>query len=325
MKVGYCTVNYTEWPIEKVIDHVARLGYQSIEIPAYTGNGQIDAEELLKGDSAARLRKLAADAGLEITGISNHADSPLVLGPHGRDIASVCDGDKEAQIRFATESMERCARLANALEVPAVVAFSGVGNFGHFNDWPYPNGWPEEEQAFCERWIPILDTFQGYGVKVAFEPHPNNIIYDLHTTQRCLALCDGHPSFAINFDPANIFFTGIDLGAYICELGERIALVHAKDCEFVKHNLPRGGLWMLQRDWGERDRSFRFRIPGWGSIDWKSVITELFLSGYDGALSYEHEDVTLSRADGDEKAIAFLKPLMIHAPYEGRNDKLFQR
>ena len=33
----------------------------------------------------------------------------------------------------------------------------------------------------------------------------------------------------------------------------------------------------------------------------------------------------MSRADGDEKTIAFLKPLLIHAPYEGRNDKLFQR
>ena len=78
MRVGYCTVNYTEWPIEKVIDHVAGKGYEAIEIPAYTDNGQIDPDELLRGDNAKRLKKRAEDAGLLISAISNHADSPLV-------------------------------------------------------------------------------------------------------------------------------------------------------------------------------------------------------------------------------------------------------
>lgn len=327
MKVGFCVVNYSELPVMEVVELAARKGYEAVELPTYTGNGQLDAAELLKdgGAGARALRRQVESTGLFISGLSNHADSPLILGPHGRDLAGICDGTKEEQIRFGQQSMIRSAQLANILEVPAVVAFSGVGNFGHFNDWPYPNGWPEEEEAFCENWVPVFDKFKEYGVKVAFEPHPNNIIYDIHTTKRCLALCGGHESFAINFDPANIAYTGIDLGAYINEFGDRIVLVHAKDLEFVSHNMPRGGYWMLQRDWGERDRSFRFRIPGWGSINWKSIITELYLNGYDGVLSYEHEDVTMSRADGTDKTIQFLKPLMIHAPYEGRNDKLFQR
>jgi hypothetical protein len=33
----------------------------------------------------------------------------------------------------------------------------------------------------------------------------------------------------------------------------------------------------------------------------------------------------MSRADGVKKTIAYLKPLLIEGPYEGRNDKLFQR
>lgn len=325
MKVGFCIVNYSEKPLEEVVGLAASKGYEAVELPAYTDNGQIDIAEALTPSGAQKIRRAVEDAGLFVSGISNHADSPLVLGPHGKPLASICDGTKEEQIKFGTESMIRSAQIANLLEVPAVVAFSGVGNFGNFNDWPYPDGWREEEEAFVEHWVPIFDKYKEYGVKVAFEPHPNNIIYDIHSTARCLKLCDYHPSFAINFDPANIFYTGIDLGAYIQEFGDRIALVHAKDCEFVSHNMARGGLWMLQRDWGTPDRSFRFRIPGWGSINWKSVITELFMAGYDGVLSYEHEDVTMSRADGVDKTIDFLRPLMIHAPYEGRNDKLFQR
>lgn len=325
MKVGFCTINYSELALNEVVELVAQKGYEAVEIPAYTDNGQMDADEMLKNGNAKKLKKQIRDSGLIISAISNHADSPLVMGPHGKDLAAVCAGTSGEQIRFGTESMLKCARLANELEITAVVAFSGVGNFGHFNDWPYPDGWKDEEESFVKNWVPILDKYAEYGVKVAFEPHPNNIIYDIHTTKRCLALCDNNPAFGINFDPANMCFTGIDLGCYIDEIGGRIINVHAKDCELVGHNMQRGGYWMLQRDWGTLDRSFRFRIPGWGSVDWKSIITELFITGYNGVLSYEHEDVTMSRADGLDKTIAFLKPLMINQPYEGRNDKLFTR
>ena len=33
----------------------------------------------------------------------------------------------------------------------------------------------------------------------------------------------------------------------------------------------------------------------------------------------------MSRADGVKKTIEFLRPLMIEAPYEGRNDALFTK
>lgn len=325
MKVGFCSVNYSERALQDVIELVAQNGYEAIELPTYTDNGQLDPDEILQGSNAKKLIKQVKDSGLVISGISNHADSPLIMGPHGRDVESVCPGTKKEQIAFGQKSMLRSAQIANALEVSAVIAFSGVGNFGRFNDWPYPNGWLDEEESFVENWVPILNRYKEYGVKVAFEPHPNNIIYDIHTTERCLALCDNHESFAINFDPANICYTGINLGTYINTFGKRIVLVHAKDCQFVSHNMNYGGYWMLQRDWGETNRSFRFRIPGWGSINWRDIITELYLNGYDGVFSYEHEDVTMSRDDGTEKTISFLKPLMIKAPYEGRNDKLFQK
>jgi sugar phosphate isomerase/epimerase len=79
----------------------------------------------------------------------------------------------------------------------------------------------------------------------------------------------------------------------------------------------------MQGDMRRIDRSFRFRIPGWGDVRWKKIITELSMVGYDGLISYEHEDVTMSRMDGVRKTAAFLKPLLIDEPYEGRTDKLF--
>jgi|GEM_PF-3106389 len=92
--------------------------------------------------------------------------------------------------------------------------------------------------------------------------------------------------------------------------------------EVVEHNIQMGGV-LMHGDWQRLDKSFRFRIPGWGDVPWKKVITELSLVGYDYVLSYEHEDVTMSVGDGVEKVAAYLKPLLIKAPYEGRKDKIF--
>ncbi|MDR2629516.1 MAG: sugar phosphate isomerase/epimerase [Spirochaetaceae bacterium] len=326
MKIGFCAVNFSEMPLEEVTKLAAGYGYQCIEIPSYQDNGQVDPDEILKGNNAKKLNDMVKSYGLFISAVSNHADSLLVMGPYGPGTDTICPGTKEEKIAFGTKSLIRSAQLANALEVPVVIGFSGMENFGHINDWPEPNGWKEEEEQFVAKYTPIFDKYREYGVKLAFEPHPNNIIYDTQSALRCLEIVDNHPSFAINLDPANILFSGINLQTFVDALKGRIAVVHAKDCEIVEHNMLKGGYNMyLQDGWGRLDRSFRFRIPGWGSVDWKKLISELYLTGYDYVFNYEHEDVLMSRMDGVKKTIDFLKPLMIEAPYEGRSDKLFTK
>ena len=84
MKVGFCTVNYSELPLKEVVEIGGGKRIRGSEIPAYTDNGQMDVDEMLHGNNAKKLKKQVEDAGLVISGISNHAGSPLVLGPHGK-------------------------------------------------------------------------------------------------------------------------------------------------------------------------------------------------------------------------------------------------
>lgn len=323
MKLGFFTANFTERPIEDVVRLAAENGYEAVEIPAYEGNGQIDTGELVAKEKAKTLKAMVESHGLFISALSNHADSLLIMGPHGVDTDNIYAGSPEEKIRFGTESLLKTAQAANALQVPVVVGFTGVGNFGRFFPFPYAKGWAEMEQEFADKFGPILDKFAEYGVKFAVEPHPNNFIYDIHTAERAIELLGGHPSLGFNLDPANIIYLGLKVENFIDRLKDRIFHVHAKDAQIVEHNLPVGGI-LMQGDWQRLDRTYRFRIPGWGNVDWKNVITELSMIGYDYVLSYEHEDVTMSRADGMEKTAAYLKPLLIKAPYEGRKDKLFQ-
>lgn len=323
MRIGIFTATYLDMELEKVCKMASELGYQAVELPGFKGNPHLDIEEVLKGNNAKELKKAVESYGMIISAISNHPEGQLILGPYGKDTDAICPGTKEEKYTFGMERMIKCAEAANALEVPVVCGFIGCENFGRFFPWPYSKGWSDMEEEFVERWGKVLDKFGEYGVKFAHEPHPSELVYDIDTALKSIELMDGRKEWGFNYDPANLVYLGIDVERFVDELAGRIFHVHAKDGELVAHNRTRSGA-IPQGDWQRLGRGFRFRIPGWGSVPWKKVLTELSLIGYDYVMSYEHEDVTMSRNDGIHKTIEYLKPLMINEPYEGRNDVLFQ-
>jgi sugar phosphate isomerase/epimerase len=98
--------------------------------------------------------------------------------------------------------------------------------------------------------------------------------------------------------------------AFVAELGGRILHVHAKDGELVAPHAGRSGL-LAHGAWARGDRGFRFRVAGWGDLDWKRLISALRVAGYDGVLAVEHEDPTMSRLEGLQKAAEHLTPLLL--------------
>ena len=60
-------------------------------------------------------------------------------------------------------------------------------------------------------------------------------------------------------------------------------------------------------------RSWIFRTVGYGTDakNWKDMLSALRMAGYDGAISIEHEDGLMSPREGLEKAVSFLKDLLI--------------
>ena len=323
IKIGMFTANFLDRDLESVFKMMAQMGYEMAELPAFYGNGHLDIDEVLKKDGSKKIKSLAKKYNITISALSNHPEGQLVLGPHTKDTDGLFKGTPEEKIKFGMERMKKTAKAAAALEVPVVCGFIGCENYARWFPWPYPGGWEEMEKDFVERWSEILDVFEKEGVKFAHEPHPNEYVYNVETALRSVELMGKYKSWGFNFDPANIILQGIDPVIFVQELGSRIFHVHAKDGEIVEHNVRRSGIQPTGK-WDRIDRGFRFRIPGWGSVPWKRVISELVLVGYDYVLSYEHEDVVMSREDGMEKTINYLKPLIIKKRYEGRKDKLFE-
>lgn len=324
MKLGLCTGTYSDLPLDEVCTMAVKYGYEALEIETFEkDNLHLNVQKILDKENVKKYKKKIKEYGLEISSLGNHPESQLVMGPYGKDTDDIYNGTKEEKIKFGTQAVIKAAQIANELEVPVVVGFTGCENFGRVCQWPDAKAWEREEEIFANRWGKILEKYEEYGVKYAHEPHPNQMVYDIETAQRSIKLLGGCRAWGFNFDPANMMMYGIDVEAFIDLLGNRIYGVHAKDAQIVKHNVGRSGLNPMG-NYRRIDRGFRFRIPGWGNVNWKNIITELAMVGYFGTLAFEHEDITMSRSDGISKTAAYLKPMLIESAFEGRNDLNFR-
>ncbi len=314
VKIGVFTALFNEWNLDKVLKYVSNLGYECVEIPASKGSNHLDIDRVLTG-GATEFKKRIERHGLFISALSNHREGQLVLGPHDQSTDSCFKGSPEEKVRYGTERMKKTAEAAAALDVPVVTGFIGAPNWGAWYIYPPENERIFEEgfELFSERWGEILDNFASQGIKFAHEAHPQEQAYNIETAEQAVKAVGGNKTFGFNFDPSHLVWQGIDPVVFIKRFGDRIYHSHAKDAELVKENVRTSGS-IPTGSWQRPGRGFRFRVVGWGDVEWKRVITAMLEVGYDYVLSYEHEDPVMSREDGCEKCIAFLKPLIVKAP-----------
>jgi sugar phosphate isomerase/epimerase len=315
MKIGIFTALFGDWPLEKVARHVAGLGYEAVELPLWDGNGHLSLKELLNGGAQA-LKKMLADNGLAISALNHGVAGQLSMGPHDSSTDVWAPGMNPAQkIAWSVEQLKMAARAAGELGVPVVNGLIGSHVWDKWYIFPPANEKLYEEgfTLFAERWNPVLDEFRKCGVKWGLEVHPTGIAYNIETAQSALAALDHRPEFGFNFDPSHLVWQLIDPVIFIKTFAGRIYHCHAKDGELQEDEVRRSGV-IPTGSWMRPDRGFRFRVPGWGQVNWRRVITALVSAGYDHVLSFEHEDPVMSPEDGAEKAIAYLKPLMIRKP-----------
>lgn len=315
MKLGVCLQALYHLPFREALRQAAELGFEAVELPVDARSPFVDLDGAVQG-GWRRIRAEVRDAGLEISALSNHQEGQLLLGPYGEDTDAVFAGDAGAKACYAARRLRQTAELAEQLGVGVVCGFTGCDEWSRWFPWPLADGYERMASRFRDRLLPVLDGFAAHGVRFAHECHPRQFAYNLETAVWALRLVDGHPAFGFNFDPANLCMAGMDPLCFVAELGERILHVHAKDFEAVQGNVARSGL-LAHGSWARRDRGVRFRVPGWGDIPWRRVISELQMAGYSGVLAVEHEDPVLDRIEGLAMAIRFLQPLVPHHPAPG--------
>ncbi|WP_141122013.1 sugar phosphate isomerase/epimerase family protein, partial [Salmonella enterica] len=106
---------------------------------------------------------------------------------------------------------------------------------------------------------------------VCYEIHPSVDLHDGATFERFLDEVNYHPRCNILFDPSHLHLQQIDYLAYIDIYHERIKAFHVKDAEFNING--RSGVYGGYQPWIQR--AGRFRSPGDGQIDFKSIFSKL--------------------------------------------------
>ena len=100
------------------------------------------------------------------------------------------------------------------------------------------------------------------------------------------------------------------------DFADKIYSVNLKDTEILWHVLHRTAIQPITNE-----RWWRFRVPGYGSMDWKGFFTVLAENSYQGAMNIENEDQfyysNYSQGDftrGFRVAHEFLKTLVPPVP-----------
>ncbi|MCI8549736.1 MAG: sugar phosphate isomerase/epimerase [Lachnospiraceae bacterium] len=310
MKLGVLTVPLSEMPVGQALSYLKGLGAQAVEIGCggFPGNAHCDPEVLLKDRAKLKeFKETIKASGLEISAFSAHGNA---VHPD------------EETAKKAVRDFENAVYMAEEMEVGVVNTFSGCP--GDSEGSRYPNWvtcpWPDDftkildyqwNDKLLPYWRKAAEFAGSHGVKVAFEMHPGFCVYNTETMLRIHR--EIGPALGANYDPSHLFWQGMDGISSIRELAGIIYHVHAKDCKIDAMNTARTGVLDTKPYGDELHRSWIFRTVGYGHDleTWKDIISALRMAGYDGAVSIEHEDSLMSVKEGLEKAVSFLKEVLI--------------
>ena len=297
--------------LEGLAQWAAALGYRALQIPCNhpaifdlrrAATSQTYCDEVLG---------LLKQHGLCISELSTHLEGQLVAVHPAHDAAfdnfapASVRGKREARTAWAMEQVRLAAAASQNLGLRAHATFSGS------LAWPYIYPWPPHnpqlmEEAFAElarRWQPLLDVYDHHGVDLCYELHPGEDLHDGVTFERFLAKVSHHPRCNILFDPSHLHLQHIDYLQFIDIYHARIRAFHVKDAEYQPNG--RSGVYGGYQKW--IDRAGRFRSPGDGQINFKSIFSKLAQYDYDGWAVLEWECCLKEAETGAREGAEFIR------------------
>lgn len=311
MKLGVMNPVFGGYTFEEALKFLHDHDVHEMEIGAggYPGDNHLNPEELINNpEKLEEFKALMKKYDVSISAIACHGNP---LHPN-----------KEIAEKFDKEFKNACL-AAEKLGVKTIIGFAGCP--GDSENSKLPNwvtcAWPDDfleilnwqwEKKVIPYWKETAAFAKSHGIeKIAFEMHPGFVVYNPET---CLKLREAVGDIiGANFDPSHLFWQGINPVEAIKTLKGAIYHFHAKDTKIDEHNTAVNGV-LDTKSYGDiLGRSWVFRTVGYGHSKqvWNDIISTLKAVGYDGSISIEHEDALMSAEEGLEKAIDFLKEVLI--------------
>jgi sugar phosphate isomerase/epimerase len=284
MKLGFLTSTISD------IEKATRLGFDGVELSANAfgdpAAGPLDAAKLLKA------KQLCLQNNVELTALAYY------------DVAFKAAAFNASGPERVLQAYEQVFDAAEQLGVRTITSMSG---FDAAQDWA------GNLRLFADRFGPVAEAAEQRGLRIAIENwmgfggslpfKPVNMGGSPDTWDAWFKAVPSR-ALGLEFDPSHLYWQGIDHLRALREYKDRVYHVHAKDTEMLPERRYRGGV---------NGNYYRFRIPGYGAIDWTAFIATLDEIGYDGGIAIEHEDPIYSGDRFDEglvRGFQVLDPLV---------------
>ena len=307
MKLGFVSDSLGSLPFDAVLDHAARMGVSGVEVNTggWSTAPHFDLAAMTTSAAARQeFTRAFADRGLEVISLNANGNPLHPTQPE------------------QGECLKNTIRVAGELGIKTVCTMSGLpaGREGDLMPNWVVSSWPPETQAILRYqweakllpfWTEIVALAKDAGVeRIALELHGNQCVYNVPSLLKLRQMVG--PVVGANLDPSHLFWMGADPLIAAEALGEAVYHVHAKDT-FL--NAPVQAKTSLLENGSLVDipaRSWSYITLGFGHGEewWRQFCYRLKMTGYDGWLSVEHEDVLLSALEGLEKSVALLKGVM---------------
>jgi sugar phosphate isomerase/epimerase len=249
--------------------------------------------ELAAIEKAARLGFSCVE--LECSALGDPRTGPLdrslidraaqAAGEHGVEIAALAyyglasfDPPSEEEIELTYDHVFAAAETL------------GVAVVGSMSGFDASRDWAENLELFTRRFGALAARASERGLRLALENWmgfwgqlPFRPINMGGSPATWAAWFDAVPDAALGleFDPSHLLWQGIDPVRALREFSDRVYSFHAKDVELLPEARYRHGV---------NGDTFRFRIPGYGGVDWVGLTSALVEARYEGGVVIEHED-----------------------------------
>ncbi len=295
--------------LDESLKFLSDKGVKQLElgVGGYPGTVHADAKVLIKD---AKKRKELMDT------FAKYGMTISALSVHGNCVHP----NKEVAAKFEEDFRAACV-LAGQIGIDRIVTFSGCPGSDESAKQPswVTCAWPPEYLEVLDyQWNEVLIPYWKEAVKfanengvkkIALEMHPGFCVYNPETLLK-LRKAVGD-TIGANLDPSHLLWQGMDIIDVIYELKDAIYYFHAKDTELNMRNVRKNGVLDTKHYSDLENRSWVFRTMGYGTDNWKQIISALKVVGYDDSISIEHEDALMAPFEGLEKAIDYLKPMLI--------------
>jgi sugar phosphate isomerase/epimerase len=300
------------------------LGFKAVQIPTWDARCidlKLAAESKTYADT---LKGTIAEYGMEISELSTHLQGQLVaVHPAYDDLFDAFAPDAlkknpRARQEWAVQQLMYAAKASANLGLTAHATFSGSLLWHTFHPWPQrPAGLVEEGfKELGRRWTPILNEFDKNGVDVCYEIHPGEDLFDGETYEMFLEEVNQHSRACLLYDPSHFVLQQLDYIQYIDFYHERIRAFHVKDAEF--NSTGKQGTFGGYQSWLKR--AGRYRSPGDGQVDFKTVFSKLTEYDYSGWAVMEWECCLKHPEDGAREGAQFIKDHIIRVTEKAFDD-----